>query len=102
VPRRDDTPQFAQQPPSLSATSAAAMASPPYVPKYESPKAAAERRARLRTTLYWTAVAIPVAAAVLLFGYSDQAPAFLRDTVVALDGMFGHPILALLTALASR
>ncbi len=78
------------------------MASPPYVPKYVSPKAAAERRARLLSTFYWSAVAIPVAAAVLLFGYSDQAPAFLRDTVAAFDRALGYPILGLLTAITSR
>jgi hypothetical protein len=74
----------------------------PYVPKYVSPKQAAETRARRRALIYWIAVAVPVAFAILLYGYSDQAPAALHNFVVALDGMFGHPILWLLTAIAGR
>jgi hypothetical protein len=74
----------------------------PYVPRYVSPKQAAEARARRRTLIYWIAVAVPVVVAVLLYGYSDQAPAALRNVVVALDGMFGHPILRLLTTIAGR
>lgn len=75
---------------------------PPYVPKYVSPKQADENRARLRSRLIWTAIAIPLAFAFLAFGYSDQAPAFLRSMTIELDRMFGYPILALISAIASR
>ena len=74
----------------------------PYIPKYVSPRQAAEARARRRALIYWIAVAVPVVVATLLFGYSDQAPAALRNVVVAFDGMFGHPILRLLSAIAGR
>jgi hypothetical protein len=74
----------------------------PYVPKYVSPKQAAENRARRRALIYWVAVAVPVVFMILLYGYSDQAPAALRAFVAAFDGMFGHPILWLLTAITGR
>ena len=74
----------------------------PYVPKYTSPKQAAENRARLKARLYWTAVVIPVVFALLAFGYSDQAPAFLREITIGLDRLFGYPILALIALLGSR
>jgi hypothetical protein len=74
----------------------------PYVPKYVSPKQAAEDRARLRSRLFWIAVSLPLALALLVFGYSDQAPSFLRSVTISLDRLFGYPILALLSALASR
>jgi hypothetical protein len=75
---------------------------PPHIPKYISPKQAAEARARRRAVLYWIAIAIPLAIALLLFGYSDQAPAPLRNAVAALDAQFGYPLLALLKAIAPR
>ena len=74
----------------------------PYVPKYVSPQQAAEDRARLRARLFWIAVAVPLVFALLMFGYSDQAPSFLRSATISLDGALGYPILALLSALASR
>ncbi len=69
---------------------------PPHVPKYVSPKEAAESRARMRARLYWTAVAIPLLFALLAFGYSDQAPAFLRSAIISLDRSLGYPIAGLL------
>ncbi len=69
---------------------------PPHVPKYVSPKEAAASRARLRARLYWTAVAIPLLFALLAFGYSDQAPAFLRSAIISLDRSLGYPIAGLL------
>jgi hypothetical protein len=65
---------------------------PPYVPKYVSPKQAAEDRARRRAALYWIALAIPLIVMLPVFGYSDQAPTFLRDITVQLDAMFGGPV----------
>jgi hypothetical protein len=69
----------------------------PYVPKYVSPKQAAEERAQLKTRLIWLAVSIPVVFAFLAFGYSDQAPAFLRNAIVSLDRALGYPIIGLLS-----
>jgi hypothetical protein len=69
----------------------------PYVPKYVSPKQAAEERAQLKTRLIWLAVSIPVVFAFLAFGYSDQAPAFLRSAIVSLDRALGYPIIGLLS-----
>jgi len=74
----------------------------PYVPKYVSPKQAAEDRARLRSTLFWIAIAVPLAVALLMFGYSDQAPSFLRSMTMSIDGALGYPILTLLGAMVSR
>jgi hypothetical protein len=65
---------------------------PPHVPKYVSPKQAAEDRARRRAMLYWIVLAIPLIFMLLLFGYSDQAPAALRSTTIALDQTLGYPI----------
>jgi hypothetical protein len=67
----------------------------PYVPKYVSPKQAAQNRARRRTILYWAALIIPLAVALIAFGYSDQAPGWLRAITVSFDGTFGFPILRL-------
>lgn len=74
---------------------------PPQV-RYVSPKEAAERKARRRTLLFRIAIALPLIAALLVFGYSDQAPQFLREAVIALDRAFGYPILWLLATLTGR
>jgi hypothetical protein len=65
---------------------------PPHVPKYVSPKQADEDRARRRAALYWIVLAIPLIFMLLLFGYSDQAPAALRSITITLDQTFGYPI----------
>lgn len=75
---------------------------PPYVPKYVSPKQAAESRARLRAQLFWIAVAIPLLFVFLAFGYSDQAPAFLRGAIISLDRAIGYPIAGLLAMIFGR
>jgi hypothetical protein len=69
----------------------------PYVPKYVSPKQAAEDRARRRARLFWIAVSVPLILAFLFFGYSDQAPAPLRSAIIGLDRMLGYPIIGLLS-----
>jgi hypothetical protein len=74
----------------------------PYIPKYVSPEQAARDRAQLRARLYWLALGIPVAFAVLAFGYSDQAPTFLRTMTITLDRSLGYPILNLISTIASR
>jgi hypothetical protein len=74
----------------------------PYIPKYVSPEQAARDRARLRSRLYWFALILPVTFAILMFGYSDQAPAVLRTVTITLDRSLGYPILNLISAIASR
>jgi hypothetical protein len=70
---------------------------PRYVPKYVRPGEAAERRARIKNALIWTAAAIPLAFMFLAYGYSDQAPAFLRNAIVVFDRSLGYPIIGLLS-----
>jgi hypothetical protein len=74
------------------------MPAPP-TPRYVSPKERAENRARWLRFAYWVAVAIPAAIAVMMFGYSDQAPSWLRSLTVALDAAFGYPVLWLIQKL---
>ena len=47
-------------------------------------------------------VAIPVLLGLMMFGYSDQAPEFLRRLTITIDGMFGLPVLKLIGAIAGR
>ncbi len=68
----------------------------PYVPKYVSPKQAAESKAQLRRRLLWVAAAIPLSFFFFAFAYSDQAPALLRTAVVTVDRSLGYPIIWLL------
>jgi hypothetical protein len=68
----------------------------PNAPRYVSPKERAENRARLIRFAYGVAITIPAIVVLMLFGYSDQAPAWLRGLVVTLDGAFGFPMLSLI------
>jgi hypothetical protein len=72
----------------------------PYVPRYVSPKEKAENRARCRRFFYWTAVALPVIVTLMLFGYSDQAPHWLRAATENLDALFNYPVLRLIAWMA--
>jgi len=74
----------------------------PNVPRYVSPKERAENRARWIRFGYWIAVTIPATIMLMMVGYSDQAPLWLRDATVGVDRTFGFPILALLKAIASH
>jgi hypothetical protein len=69
----------------------------PYIPPYETPEQKARRRAERNTRLLWVAISIPVVIVILAYGYSDQAPAFLRDGVRAMDRSMGYPILYVLS-----
>ena len=73
----------------------------PNVQRYISPKERAENRARRRAWLFWTAVAVPALIALIMFGYSDQAPEWLRRFTVSLDAPFGFPLLWLIKAVAA-
>jgi hypothetical protein len=71
------------------------------VPRYVSPKERAETRARWLRFAYWVAVAIPATIALMMFGYSDQAPRWLREFALTLDAFFGFPVLWLIKMVAS-
>ena len=72
---------------------------PKHVPKYVNPaQRAQERGSRLRMLL-WVAFALPVTFMFLVYGYSDQAPAFLRSAIVSVDRALGYPIMALLSTI---
>ena len=73
----------------------------PNAPRYVSPKERAENRARWIRIGYWTAVTIPAAIALMMFGYSDQAPAWLRGFTINLDAIFGFPVLWLIKLVAA-
>jgi hypothetical protein len=73
----------------------------PNAPRFVSPKERAENRARLLRFTYWLAVAIPAIVALIMFGYSDQAPSWLREITVRLDGTFGFPVLWLIKEIAT-
>ena len=73
----------------------------PNAPRYVSPKERAENRARWLRFAYWVAVAVPVTIALMMFGYSDQAPGWLREATVRLDAIFGFPVLWLIKAIAA-
>ncbi|MGE5771251.1 MAG: hypothetical protein ACM3Z4_04275, partial [Hyphomicrobiales bacterium] len=70
----------------------------PNAPRYVSPQERAENRARWLRFAYWLAVAIPAAVALMMFGYSDQAPRWLREATVRLDATFRFPVLWLIKA----
>ncbi len=73
----------------------------PYVPRYVSPKERAEGRARMIRFSYWMVVGIPVFVALMMFGYSDQAPQWLRSATASVDAMLGMPVLWLVTKFAA-
>jgi len=68
----------------------------PNAPRYISPKERAESRARWLRLAYWVAVGVPAAVALMMLGYSDQAPRWLREATATLDAAFGFPILRLI------
>lgn len=73
----------------------------PNAPRHVSPQERADNRARWLRFAYWLAVAIPAAVALMMFGYSDQAPRWLREATVGLDATFGFPVLWLIKAIAA-
>jgi hypothetical protein len=72
----------------------------PFFPRYVSPKERAENRARWRRFFYGTAVALPVVVVLMLYGYSDQAPHWLRAATENVDAVFGYPVLRLIAWMA--
>lgn len=65
-------------------------------PRIPNPKKDAERRAQLRSSIIraalWVAIVPPLLFALMAYGYSDQAPAALRQFTIALDGILGQPV----------
>ena len=61
-------------------------------PNYRNPKQAAEHRAYMIRVILWLAAIPPLLFLVMAFGYSDQAPAFLREATVQLDAALGRPV----------
>jgi hypothetical protein len=73
----------------------------PLASSYVTPKEkAAARRERLRF-LYWAALAIPIVVTLMLYGYSDQAPHWLRAATETIDATFGYPVLRLIALVAA-
>jgi len=68
-----------------------------YAPKFVRPEDAAQSRRQIQRRLLWTAIGIPIIFMVLAFGYSDQAPAFFRSSIVSIDRVLGYPIIGLLS-----
>ena len=66
-----------------------------YLPP-KTPQQAKAHRANVISGILWLLAIPPVLFAVMAFGYSDQAPAFLRDITVQLDAMFGQPVWSLI------
>ncbi len=65
-------------------------------PNYRSPKQAAAHRAYMIRVVLWLAAIPPLVFLLMLYGYSDQAPAFLREFTAQLDGALGQPVLSLI------
>ncbi len=72
----------------------------PYVPRYVSPKERAENRARWRRFFYEAAAVLAVLVVLMLFGYSDQAPHWLRAATENVDAVFGYSVLRLIALIA--
>ena len=67
----------------------------PYVPP-PTPKQVAEGQRRIIKATLWI-IAIPLLVFVLMaYGYSDAAPAFLRNLTIQIDGYFGSPLWSIL------
>jgi hypothetical protein len=47
--------------------------------------------------ILWLAAIPPLLFVVMAFGYSDQAPSFLREFTAQVDAMFGRPVWSIIT-----
>jgi hypothetical protein len=70
-------------------------------PRIPTPKERAESRARMVKALLWMAAALPLIFVVMAYGYSDQAPAGLREFTMKIDGAFGSPVWEILKRIAA-
>ena len=62
-----------------------------YLPP-KTPQQAKAHRANLISGILWLLAIPPLLFAIMVFGYSDQAPLFLRNVTVQLDTLFGMPV----------
>jgi hypothetical protein len=74
----------------------------PNAPRYVSPQEQAENRARVRKAMFWALAAIPAIFVLVMYGYSDQAPEWLRRLSLTIDATLGHPGLWLIKTIAAR
>lgn len=69
-------------------------------PRIPNPKKDAERRKQLISNALrwaiWIAAIPPLLFVLMAYGYSDQAPAALREFTVTLDSFFGRPVWSIL------
>ncbi len=65
-------------------------------PNYRNPKQTAEHRAYMLRVILWLAAIPPLLFVLMVFGYSDQAPAALREFTVQLDAALGRPVWSIL------
>jgi hypothetical protein len=69
---------------------------PPLAPRFVTPKEKAAARADRLRFIYWAAVALPIIITLMLYGYSDQAPHWLRNATENVDAAIGYPVLRLI------
>ena len=62
-----------------------------YLPP-KTPQQARAHRANIISGILWLLAIPPLLFAIMVFGYSDQAPLFLRNVTVQLDTLFGMPV----------
>jgi hypothetical protein len=72
-----------------------------YVPPPDPQQVAATQR-RVMLALLWLLALPPLLIALMVFGYSDQAPAFLRELTISLDGLIGSPVWSFLNPAGAR
>ena len=73
----------------------------PQYPRYVSPQERAENRARIRAFVIWSLAGVAAFLGLMLYAYTDQAPAWLRNLAFQIDGAFGYPVLALIRTIAT-
>jgi hypothetical protein len=61
-------------------------------PQFRTPKQKSEDRAYLWRVIFWIAMVPPVLFLLMVVGYSDQAPARLREFTAQLDASTGRPV----------
>jgi len=90
-----------KKPPKLPKGPRAKPLANPFNPRSLTAKEKAQSRAERLRFLYWFAVAVPVVITVMLFGYTDQAPLWLRSAAEQVDSVFGYPVLRLIAFIMS-
>ncbi len=60
------------------------------------PKQVADSQRRIIMALIWIIAIPPTLFVLMAYGYSDAAPAFLRNLTIQIDGYFGSPVWSIL------